>query len=182
MAGYEIDGATVMERTIDVTVRNAGIDDKPILRQLLELYEYDFSEYTNADIGPLGYYGYRYLDHYWTDADRHPYLIDVNGHIAGFALVNRHPVDGEAPAWSMAEFFILRKYRSKGIGETAAVEIFNQWPGRWQVTQLGEHPGATAFWRKVIDRYTNGKYEEREARWGSETGVVQFFESWVRSP
>src|SRR2546428_3149200 len=47
---------------------------RPVLRRLVELYLYDFSEFDGADVGPHGEYGYRYLDHYWTDPDRHAFL------------------------------------------------------------------------------------------------------------
>lgn len=79
----------------DIQVREAAADEKPILRQLLELCEYDFSEFEGTDAGPHGFYGSRYLDHYWTEAGRHPYLIRVDGNLAGFMLVNRHAVSGE---------------------------------------------------------------------------------------
>lgn len=84
-----------MTSASDVQVREAAADEKPILRQLLELYEYDFSEFEGTDVGPHGFYGYRYLDHDWTEPDRHPYLIRVDDNLAGFVLVNRHTVSGQ---------------------------------------------------------------------------------------
>jgi predicted acetyltransferase len=33
----------------------------------------------------------------------------------------------------MSEFFVLRKYRRQGIGRTAAVELFERFPGPWRV-------------------------------------------------
>ena len=39
-----------------------------MLRRLIELYRYDFSEFDQADLGPHGDYGYRYLDHYWSES------------------------------------------------------------------------------------------------------------------
>ena len=62
-------------------------DDKPVLRRLVELYRYDFSEFDQADVDVHGEYGYRYLDHYWTEGSRAPFLFRVNGRWAGFALV-----------------------------------------------------------------------------------------------
>lgn len=152
----------------------AAFGDKPILRQLLELYQYDFSEFDGTDVGPHGVYDYRYLDHYWTEPYRHPYLIRVAGQLAGFALVNRHNVSGE-DCRSIAEFFVMRKYRGQGIGEYAATYIFGLWPGRWEVAQIASHPGSSAFWRKVIRRYTCGEFEERQAEWGGQHGLVQLF-------
>lgn len=158
----------------DVQVREATLDEKPILCQLLELYEYDFSEFEGTDVGPHGLYGYRFLDHYWTEPDRHPYLIRVDGNLAGFVLVNRHTFSGE-DRWSVAEFFVMRKYRGRGVGALAAAFVFDLHAGAWEVKQVASHPGSTAFWRRVIGRYTGGKYEERYGDAASGIGPIQLF-------
>ena len=64
--------------------------EKSVLRQLIELYNYDFSEYDQADVDAHGWYGYHYLDHYWTEEARHSFFIKVDGKLAGFVLVNDH--------------------------------------------------------------------------------------------
>ena len=97
-----------------VAVGAASIDDKPVVQQLLELYAHDFSAFNGADVDDHGRYGYRYLDAYWTEPGRHPFLFRVEGRLAGFALVRAGvPHD-------MAEFFVMRKYRRSGVGVDAA--------------------------------------------------------------
>jgi predicted acetyltransferase len=118
--------------------------DRAVLRRLIELYRYDFSEFDKGDVGPHGDYGYRYLDHYWTEPGRHPFLFQVDGKWAGFALVR------EIPPFDLAEFFVMRKYRRTGIGRQAAAEVFAKFPGGWQVRQQLSNPAATTFWRRVI--------------------------------
>ena len=73
-----------------VQIRVVEEREKSVLRQLLELYQYDFSMFDNADVNAHGYYGYRYLDHYWTESDRQAYFIVSDGKLAGFVLVNNH--------------------------------------------------------------------------------------------
>ena len=69
--------------------------DKPVLRRLIELYRYDFSEFDGRDLDVHGEFGYRYLDNYWNDAERHPFLFKVGGRWAGFALLRSgSPSDG----------------------------------------------------------------------------------------
>lgn len=137
--------------------------DRPILRRLLELYSYDVSEFNGADVDQHGEFGYRYLDHYWTENDRAAFLLRVNGHWAGFALVrNTAPFD-------MAEFFVMKKYRRRGIGRQAAIDLFQRFPGPWQVRQQQTNPSATSFWRSVIP------YSFKERRTSEE--VVQEFDS-----
>jgi predicted acetyltransferase len=77
----------------------------------------------------------------------------------------------------MAEFFILRKYRRQGAGTRAARELFDRFPGRWEVAEIPENAPAIAFWRKVIAGYSRGNYEEvwlDNERW---KGPVQTFTS-----
>lgn len=127
-----------------VRVMEAKESDKPVVRHLLELYQHDFSEFDGRDVDEHGLYGYRYLDHYWVEADRRPFLIDVDGRWAGFALVRL------GPPIDMSEFFVMRRFRRAGVGREAATQIFMMLPGRWQVRQLSSNPSATRFWREVI--------------------------------
>ena len=49
----------------------ASIDDVSVLRNLLQLYVYDFSEIEGYDLNEHGLYKYRYLDNYWSEEDRY---------------------------------------------------------------------------------------------------------------
>ena len=138
---------------MDIQVVRAEHGDRSVVRRLLQLYQHDFSAFDGRDVDAHGEYVYRYLDHYWTDADRHPFLFRVDGHWAGLALVRSGP-----PA-DMAEFFVLRKYRRHGVGLRAAEEIFRMFPGPWTVRQHRRNTSATKFWRAAI-RYA---YVERES-------------------
>jgi predicted acetyltransferase/CYTH domain-containing protein len=135
--------------------------DRSVLRRLLQLYLHDFSELLDTDVDPQGEFPYRYLDHYWTEPGRHPFLIQVEGAWAGFALVRA------CPHWDMAEFFVMRKYRRQGVGRAAAHLVFAAFPGTWEVRQLEANTGATRFWRAVIP------YDFEEL--APEEGVTQRF-------
>lgn len=145
---------------MDVKITPASIEEKPILRHLLELYQYDFSEYDGADVDPHGLYGYKYLDHYWTEPERHPFLLRVSGKLAGFVLVRQVGEQDGLPVHAIAEFFVMRKYRRQGVGRKAAFYIFDMFPGMWSVSQEAENVPAQKFWRKVIGEYTGGAYTE----------------------
>src|SRR5581483_9979360 len=103
-----------------IEVIEAREADRSVLRHLLELYRYDFSEFDGADVDLHGEYGYRYLDHYWTEAERHPFLMRSDGKWVGLALVR------SGSPHDMAEFFVMRKYRRSGLGRTAARELFGR--------------------------------------------------------
>ena len=144
-----------------VEVRAAEFSDKEILRQLLEFQGYEHSRFDGADLDGHGRFGYRYLDHYWTEPGRHPYLITAGGAVAGMALVR------EGPPHSMAEFLVMPRYRRSGIGARAARLLFKAFPGRWQIGEVAGNDDAVAFWRAVIPCPFS---EERD-----EQGTTQLF-------
>ncbi|MEJ7679877.1 MAG: hypothetical protein WKG06_18870 [Segetibacter sp.] len=78
----------------------------------------------------------------------------------GFVLV-RFIESAERIYFSIAEFFIMKKYRQEGIGKAAAGQIFNMHKGLWEVYQMESNKPAQMFWKKVIDEYTKGQFEER---------------------
>ena len=131
-----------------------------VLRQLMELYLYDFSEFTKADVNEHGFYGYSFLDLYWLDPKRHPFFIKVDGNLAGFVLIGtsycRYTTNNKAN--NMGEFFVMRKYRRRNVGNFAAKYIFDLFKGEWEVKVLRDNKPALAFWKKVINEYTNDNY------------------------
>ena len=96
----------------NLRIIEAKESQKEILQRLLELYQYDLSIVTDDDVDQFGLYGYSYLDYYWVEEKRYPYLFLFRESLAGFALVNKAnwlpENDGAHP---MAEFFVLKKYR-----------------------------------------------------------------------
>ena len=72
---------------MNVDIRKASIEEKFILRNLEELCRHDYSEFNGEDVSDYGLFGYKYLDHYWTEPNRHPFIVRVSGKLVGFALV-----------------------------------------------------------------------------------------------
>jgi predicted acetyltransferase len=117
------------------------------------------------DVNEHGLYGYTYFDYYWTEDTRHPFFIRVDGKLAGFALINEYCYVVKEPGTkSIAEFFVMRKYRRKGIGKSVAVQVFDRFPGKWEVIQHGENEPSKIFWEKVIREYTSGNYRQEKAK------------------
>lgn len=148
---------------MDVEIVPVSPEQRPVLKQIIELYNYDFSEYDNEDVSEYGFFGNRYLDHYWTENDRHSFFIKVDGKIAGFVLVDSTCccVTGNG-AHSIAEFFVMRKYRKHGIGRIAAILVFNQFPGKWEVRPYEPSPVSHVFWERIIEEYTGGHFAAQE--------------------
>ncbi len=145
-----------MEIALQLATRN----DRLILRNLLELCQHDYSEYNQADVDEYGLFGYSYLDHYWREAGRYPFLIKADGQLAGFVLVRRLGEETGIARYSVAEFFVLRKYRRRGVGREVAFRVFDKLPGIWCVAQEADNHPAQIFWQEVIAAYTGGHFIE----------------------
>lgn len=159
-----------------IRIQKVEADQKSILRQLIELYEYDFSEFNDQDVNEHGYYGYKYFDHYWTDENRHPFFVMVENRYAGFVLINNHHyLLDDDQGKSIAEFFIMRKYRGKGVGREAAKQIFDQFKGHWEVRQHGNNEPSKRFWKRVIEEYTEGIFEQMDVTTEEWTGQGYIF-------
>lgn len=153
-------------------------DHEPIIANLLELYIHDFSEIIPVYLGPDGRFGYKGLSDYWTQPGHYPFLITVDDKLAGFALVKIvRAVTGEQEDWDMAEFFIVRAHRNHGIGLSAAHQVWQLFPGSWQVRVMSFNRPALLFWQRAIDAFvglpTNPINIERDGK----TWAVFTFES-----
>ena len=127
-------------------------EQQPILANLLHLYIHDFTEFVDVDADPDGRFSYPHLPRYWVEPGHHPFLVKANGKLAGFVLVKSE--SGNPPIWDMAEFFILRNHRRHGIGTRTAHEIWQVFPGRWQVRVMSSNTPAHLFWSRTIAGFT----------------------------
>ena len=122
-----------------------------------------FQSTTKMDIQENGLFAaYPRLEDYWKEGNnRFPYILQKDGKYIGFALVR--VIESEQRTYfSIAEFFVMKKYRRQGIGKSAAQQVFNLHRGAWEVFQKESNKPAQIFWKKVIDEYTQGKFTERK--------------------
>lgn len=135
-------------------------EQKSVFVQMMELYNYDFSEFSDDDINEYGYFGYEHIDDYWNEAGRYPFFIRVDGKLAGLVLVRScSEYSSLSDAHNIAEFFVMKKYRHNGVGKVAAMKIFDMFRGGWEISQWANNLPAQNFWKKIINEYSNGKYE-----------------------
>lgn len=148
------------------------------LRNLMQLYLYDFSVYRcdepDEKIGEDGYYHLDYdLARYFNNPGFRAYLAQVDRKLAGFVLVSSR-VHYHDTGWNIDEFFVLRCYRRQGVGRFLAHKTFDTYRGYWEITQIPNNLPAQAFWRRVIDDYSGGRYQEIIGEYGK---VCQIFDS-----
>jgi predicted acetyltransferase len=138
-----------------LTLQVATQEHETALQNLFQLYTHDFSEqWAGQQRGELGEDGrfppYGWLSSYWVEEGRIALLLRVEGHLAGFALLNRHFHAKPGADRNMAEFFVVRKHRRGGVGRAAVDAIFRRYPGLWETAVARRNIGALAFWRGVI--------------------------------
>jgi predicted acetyltransferase len=113
------------------------------------------------------------LARWFADSNAHAVTILYGDERVGFAMVSHRLRDAAtapragtdmgsgAPEFSMAEFFIARGWRRRGIGAQAVRLILDRFTGQWLITQYLRNTTAVEFWRRVVADYTGGKYQER---------------------
>jgi len=148
-----------------VTVERVSPGERAALENLCQLYAHDFSEFwAGREDGELQEDGrfpqYIDLDSYWTDADRTPLFIRIEGFLAGFALINSVSHSGLPADHAVAEFFVARKHRRFGVGLAAAVKILGHRPGQWEMAVARRNVGALPFWRRVAAEVAGPAVEE----------------------
>ena len=159
---------------MQIDISKATLSEKSLIQHMMQLYLYDFSEFEGNDLGDNGLFGYKYLDHYWVEESRTPLTVRVSGCLAGFVLVNKHSYTTQG-RFCIAEFFIMRKYRHKGIGKKVAHKVFDMFGPLWEVQQTKENTAAQAFWRNVVNEYTDGDFDFYEDGLGDWNGPIQVF-------
>jgi predicted acetyltransferase len=142
---------------MEYKIKRALIGDKVIIRNLLQLYLYDMAEFEDRDrpLNKSGQYNYKYLDHYWAEKGRYPYLFFAGKEIAGFALVRK-----VKKHYSVAEFFVLRKFRRRRLGLRWATEIIQEHPGEWKIDFLNKNEIAEKFWQEVAAKVAGDNIKE----------------------
>lgn len=133
------------------------------MENLLELYIHDFSELVPIDVGDDGRYGYKSLSLYWWDSSHLPFLARLDGKLVGFVLIVRSTEpSGDCEAWDMAEFFVLRRYRHRGIGAEMARKAWLLCRGRWQIRVMEKNVAARRFWESSIAGFTGAPVDSSE--------------------
>ncbi|MCJ8297517.1 MAG: GNAT family N-acetyltransferase [Pseudomonadales bacterium] len=122
------------------------------VKNLFQYYIYDMSEFTGWSPYANGTFNVEdsvsSLSDYWNKPDHFAYLIMVGEEVAGFSLIRIYPQ--RVNTFDMGQFFVLRKFKRQGIGQSAFKLSVQAHPGKWQIRILADNLGAKAFWNKAI--------------------------------
>lgn len=139
--------------------------DYTTLHNLARFYSYDISEFYGDEPGwemeDDGLYGVGIdFKKYFNNKHSFPFLIRYNGELAGFAIIDKDSIDPSAE-FNMAQFFILRTYKRKGLGKKAAFQCFEKFKGSWEVHVMPKNEAAYLFWRSIIGEFTANNFSEK---------------------
>lgn len=150
---------------MQVQLHEATLKEKNIIYNLMQLYTYELSLYedetANFTMLDTGLFAInKYVELYWKEDNRYPYILKYNGNLAGFVLVRFN----EEKMYEIAEFFVLNKYRKLGLGVFMANEMFKKYKGKWEIRTLLKNKRAQDFWRKTVSDASKGNYTEKFIR------------------
>ncbi len=94
---------------MSVTLRDASLADRETLEPVLTAYLFEF----DGRMEP-----YPYLDLYWSEPERLPFLIESEGAVAGLCLIRV----GKG-GWSIAELAVIPSQRRTGVGRAAVAAV-----------------------------------------------------------
>ena len=167
--------------TISVRDTRGSRADRQWIESVYRDYLHDLAPLGTGVFPALPEIGHREPDQlasWFADSSAHLLTVLKDDKPVGFAMVRgTAPLAARSGAeFSMAEFFISRPWRRRGIGQEAVRLIFDRFAGRWHIMEYLRNPQAVAFWRRVVSAYTAGRYQERQ-----ESGELhQYFESGAR--
>jgi predicted acetyltransferase len=95
------------------------------------------------------------IDSYWRVEGFRPLLIRVKDRLVGFALINTRARHSGRVEHNMAEFFVARKYRRRGVATEAVCQVLARYPGHWEVAVAERNVAARAFWPRAIGAAPN---------------------------
>jgi predicted acetyltransferase len=136
--------------TPQMTIQRIAAHERDVLWRYLQFYIYDMSRFTNAQPDD-GVFPYSQFEAYWREGEgRSAWWAKVAGEIAGFALVQNDAGEG---CREVAEFFVLNRWRRRGIGLAFARQLLGRFPGPWKLHELANNTGAIAFWRQALEAF-----------------------------
>lgn len=175
-----------MELSDSINVERVDKEYAYIIQNMFPYYLHDLSEfffdslpnshglYENEDVKI--YKKEDFLMHWWNEDDLMPNLIKFNSIPVGFAMLAKKPYTKDFD-FAIEEFFILKQFRKKGIGEYVARKMLTENRGKWRLDVLEKNYQAQNFWRKVLIK---GGYKDILEQSVEEESLEEYTEKMMR--
>lgn len=89
-----------------------------------------------------------------------PHLITLNGDPVGFTIVGTGNFVQPGVDYRLYDFFVLNKFRRLGIARQAVFQVFDRYPGWWEIAWLPRNAAAASCWPKLVREYSGKDGED----------------------
>jgi predicted acetyltransferase len=143
-----------------MTLRAVAPGEEAALAQLFQLYCYDNAGWSGEDVLADGRYDVcdAGLAAYVHASGHTAVWIEVDGALAGF-FITEPGMAGSLPVQEFSDFFILRKYRRRGLALEVVRRVLLDSAQTWMVARFRVDAAACAFWRQAFTRLPFARVE-----------------------
>lgn len=140
-----------------IELHPAQRDELQTIENLMQFYMYDFSQWLPLKLGAHGFFRIQPKDEYWRHPATRPFLIRVDGELAGFVIVDNdtHIAGAEH---NIGYFFLARRFRGQGVAQFVVSVLLSRLPGQWQIFHIDANLPAQRFWARLIPALSAGKF------------------------
>ena len=144
----------------NMTLRAVAPGEEGALAQLFQLYCYDNSAWSGEALLTGGRYDVcdAGLASYVHAAGHTASWIEVEGELAGFFLTEPG-MAGELVVQEFSDFFILKKYRRRGVALEVVRRVLLGSAQTWMVAMFRADAAACAFWQQAFARLPFARVE-----------------------
>lgn len=146
---------------LSIELHSAQRDELECIENLMQFYTYDFSEWLPLEFGEHGFFSIQPKLDYWRKPATRPFLIKVDGELAGFVTIDDE-VRSQGAQYNIGHFFVGRRYRGRGIGRFVVSALLKKFPGQWQILHIDANQPAREFWANVIPDLTEGEFTRHQ--------------------
>ncbi|WP_166217176.1 GNAT family N-acetyltransferase [Pseudomonas atagonensis] len=141
----------------NIELHAAQRDDLDTLENLMQFYMHDFSEWLPLKLAEHGFFAIQPKDDYWRHPATRPFLIRVDGELAGFATVDNQ-THLDTAEHNIGYFFLARRFRGQGVAQFVVSALLSKIPGQWQIFHIDANLPAQRFWARLIPELSGGAF------------------------
>jgi len=141
-----------------VELKTVSGKQRELLWNIHQKYLHEMTRYYDNEMDENGNYHYGYFDAYFKEPERKAFLIEKDGRLAGFAMINPHSYLNAPVDYVMAEFTVFPGMRKRHVAAQAAQQLFGMFPGRWEIKYHEENAAAKRLWNQVTEPYHPQKH------------------------
>ncbi|MBB5205184.1 putative acetyltransferase [Inhella inkyongensis] len=154
-------------------------DERACIEHLMQFFNYELSAWYPVRLAEHGLYTLRPKGPYWAEPRTQPFLLRVDGELAGFAVVDGECVEPARSRYNLGYFFLVRRFRGRGLARQALVQLLQALPGAWEIYYLARNAYAEHFWGPALSALPLVGLERQERVIDDEPSVWFRFETAV---